>query len=302
MASTPMSLTETAVPAEPRPAVRLVDLVAVTKPRLSALVLCTTAGGIWLAPGPLSLGRAAIVLLATSLLVAGAQTLNSYLERQRDALMQRTRARPLAAGRLEPKVALWVGLSLAAASLPALLSFGTPLAAMLGAVAFISYVFVYTPLKPYSTWALPVGAVPGAIPPALGWVSLTGEVDAVALTLFAILFFWQLPHFLAISIYLKQDYARGGFKVFSVVYGDKKSALAAAVTTLLLVPTTLLLVPLGVADWFYGVSALFLGALFFAYALVGLFTADHVRWARRLFLGSLVYLTVLFAALAVGAR
>jgi heme o synthase len=278
------------------------DLVGLTKPRLSSLVLCTTAGGIWLAPGPLSWPRALMVIVATSLLVGAANALNSYIERHIDARMERTRHRPLAARRLHPRIALVFGLVLAAISLPVLAVAANPATALLGGLAYVSYVCLYTPLKQISTWALPVGAIPGAIPPALGYVSVTGELDQVALALFGVLFVWQLPHFIAISIYLKDDYAKGGLKVFALVHGDRRSLVAIISTAALLIPVTLTLVPLGVATPVYGVAAALLGAAFLGFAVTGLWAKDVARWSRRLFLASLVYLTLLLMALAGGTR
>lgn len=284
-----------------RPTSVMRDMVVLTKPRLSSLVLCTTAGGIWLAPGPLSLPRALLVLVATALLVGGAQALNSYLERDVDALMQRTKSRPLAAQRLDAKVGFWLGVTLALVSLPVLLVAGNLVTALLGMSAFVSYVAIYTPLKRHSTLALLVGAVPGALPPAMGYTSVTGHFDFVALTLFGILFVWQLPHFLAISIYLRDDYALGGLKVFALVHGERAAKWAIAGTALLLIPVSYALVPLGVANQTYGVVSALLGAAFFVLCLTGLGQATDSRWARSTFLGSLAYLTLLFAALAVGA-
>jgi protoheme IX farnesyltransferase len=279
------------------------DLVALGKPRLSALVVCTAAGGMWLAPGRLGALRAAVALAGTTLVVAAANALNNYLEREIDGRMRRTRDRPLPAGRLEPSVALAFGLLVAAVSIPALAMYVNPLTGLLAAVAIVSYVTVYTPMKQRSGLALFVGAVPGAIPPLMGWTAVTGQLDAGGLALFGILFFWQLPHFLAISIYLAEDYARGGLRVFALEYGERAARIAAAVTSLLLVPVSLTLIPLGLAGPLYGVAALGLGTGLSAYALTGLRQpVPSTRWARTFFLLTLAYLTLLFIALFLGAR
>jgi protoheme IX farnesyltransferase len=279
------------------------DLVALAKPRLSLLVVCTAAGGLWLAPGRREGVSAAALLIGVALVVAAANALNNFLERDVDALMRRTRDRPLPAGRLDPWVAVAFGLGVPAVALPALALYTNPLTAALGALALFSYVVLYTPLKQRSSLALFVGAVPGAIPPLMGWTAATGRLDAGGLALFALLFCWQLPHFLAISMYLKEDYARGGLKVFALVHGDRATRIWAAATSLALVPVSLALVPLGVAGTFYAVAAGILGAGLAAHALSGLWqrAAGH-RWARNFFLLTLAYLTLLFAALLVGAH
>src|SRR5574342_451168 len=197
------------------------DVLALGKPRLATLVVCTSAGGMWLAPGPRDAMRAAALLLGTTLVVGAANALNNWLERGVDGRMHRTRTRPLPAGRLEPWVALALGLSVPAVALPALGWFTNGLTATLAALALFSYVALYTHLKQRSPLALFVGAVPGAIPPLMGWTAVTGRVDLPGLALFGVLFFWQLPHFLAVSVYLRDDYARGGLRVFALVHGER---------------------------------------------------------------------------------
>jgi len=279
------------------------DVVALAKPRLAALVLCTTAGGLWLAPGHRDGLSSSVLLVGTSLVVAAANALNNFLERDVDALMRRTRDRPLPAGRLDPSVALAMGLLLPSVALPALALLTNGLTASLAALALFTYVVVYTPLKQKSSLALLVGAVPGAIPPLMGWTAVTGRLDAGGLALFALLFCWQLPHFLAISMYLKEDYARGGLRVFALVHGDRAARSWAAATSLVLIPVSLTLLPLGLAGPVYGLAAALLGGALAGYGLTGLWQrgAAH-RWARNFFLLTLVYLTLLFASLLVSGR
>jgi protoheme IX farnesyltransferase len=276
------------------------DLLLLSKPRLSTLVVVTSAGGVALAPGHLGRPRAILAVLATAAVVGAANALNCYLEREIDGRMRRTRDRPLPAGRIEPFTALALGLMVPAFALPILALVANPLSALLAFVALASYVLVYTPMKQRSTLALFVGAVPGAIPPLLGWAAVTGRADAGGLALFALLFAWQIPHFLAVSLYLREDYARGGLKVFSIVHGERATRIAIAVSTALLVPVSLLLVPLGVAGAVYGAIAVGLGIGLLALALAGL-GKEGGRWARTYFLSTLVYLTVLFVALFAGA-
>ena len=282
----------------PSPLAVVRDVALLGKPRLSGLVVCTAAGGMWLAPGHLDGTRAVVVLAATTLVVAAANALNNLLERDVDARMRRTRDRPLPSGRLDAWVALAVGLGLPAVAVPALAWFASTLTAALAAIALVTYVCVYTPMKRRSTFALFLGAIPGAIPPLMGWTAVTGRLDAGGLALFGILFLWQLPHFLAISIYLKEDYARGGLKVFVLIHGERATKICAVLASLALVPMTLVPLPLELAGPAYGVTAVVLGAALFGYALSGLWTPEgSARWARNLFLLTLVHLTLLFAAL-----
>jgi protoheme IX farnesyltransferase len=291
-----------AVPAR-RPLAAARDLAALAKPRLSLLVLCTAAGGLWLAPGQRDVLGAAVLLAGTALVVGAANALNNFLERDVDARMRRTRDRPLPAGRVEPWVAVALGLGVPSLVLPALAWFTNGLTATLAALALFVYVVVYTPMKQHSSLALFVGAVPGAIPPLMGWTAATGRLEAGGLALFALLFCWQLPHFLAISLYLKEDYARGGLRVFALVHGERATQAWCAVTSLALVPVSLMLLPLGVAGPVYGVAATILGAGLAAYALAGWWQGGTAkRWARNFFLLTLAYLTLLFAALLAGAR
>jgi protoheme IX farnesyltransferase len=289
--------------AAPSPLLWVRDVASLAKPRLSSLVVCTAAGGMWLAPGRLTAPRAAVLLAGTALVVGAANALNNYLERDIDARMRRTRNRPLPAGRLEPGVALALGLALPAFAIPALAMALNPLTALLALVALVSYAGVYTPLKQKTTAAIFVGAVPGAIPPLMGWTAVTGRIDWGGLALFGILFFWQLPHFLAISVYLKEDYARAGLKVFAVVHGERTARTWAAATSLLLVPVTLSLVPLGLAGPAYGAAAAVLGLGLAGWALSGLRLPEgSTRQARGFFLGTLMHLTLLFLALFLWAR
>ena len=281
------------------PLAYLKDLLLLAKPRLSGLVMITCAGGMSLAPGHIGAARAILSVLSTAAVVGAANALNCYLERDVDARMRRTRDRPLPAGRVEPFVALGLGILVPAFAIPVLALAAGRLTALLALVALGSYVLVYTPMKQRSTLALFVGAVPGAIPPLMGWTAVTGRIEPGGLALFALLFAWQLPHFLAISLYLAEDYARGGLRVFAVVHGEERTRFWIAVFTALLVPVSLVLLPLGVAGPVYGGVAVGLGAALASVALLGLGRAGG-RWARTFFLGTLVYLTLLFAALFAG--
>jgi protoheme IX farnesyltransferase len=194
----------------------IVDLATLAKPRITMMVLITTLGGLVLAPGAPSLAIAAALLAGTAMIVASANALNMYLERDVDTRMERTRDRPLPAGRMDPGVALAFGVVLALVSVPLLTFAVNPLTAMLAVIAHLSYVYVYTPLKQRTPAAVWVGAVPGAMGPLLGWAAATGSVGLGGLALFGVMFFWQVPHFHAIATFRVDDYRNAGLKTLNV--------------------------------------------------------------------------------------
>jgi heme o synthase len=276
------------------------DLVALTKPRITALVLLTGAAGMCLAPGRIAPHTRLLALVGTALIVGSANALNMWWERDVDGRMARTRNRPLPAGRLSPEVALAFGLGLAIISAPMLFVVNVA-TGLLGLVALLSYVAVYTPLKRHTHLALLVGAVPGAIPPLLGWSAVTGTVGSGGLLLFAVLFLWQVPHFAAIAIFRAEDYARAGLQVVSVQHGERAARHMIAVFALLLVATSLLFWPFGLAGRYYTVIAAVLDAALLALVLRGLKTRpppfDVRRWAKHVFAFSIPYLVLLLVAL-----
>ncbi len=277
------------------------DLLALTKPRITMLVLATDAAGATLAPGHVG-GRAlALSLAGTALIVGSANALNMWWERDVDARMTRTRNRPLPAGRLSPDVALSFGLALAAVSAPMLFMVNVA-TGLLGLAALLSYVAVYTPLKRHTHLALLVGAVPGAIPPLLGWATVTGGIGLGGLLLFGVLFLWQIPHFAAITIFRAEDYGRAGLQVVSVQHGERAARETVALYAVLLVAATLLFVPFGLAGRYYLGAATALGAAFLALSLRGLRAGarlDTNRWAKQVFAFSVIYLPALLIALLV---
>lgn len=277
------------------------DIIALTKPRITLLVLITAAGGAWLAGVQHSPLRTALLLSMISLLVGGANALNCYLERDSDRLMERTASRPLPAGRLAPQWGLIVGLVLGLGTLAVLALSINVLTAALGALALFSYVVVYTPMKQTSPTALLVGAVPGAMPPLMGWTGATGTLDAPGLVLFGILFLWQIPHFLAISVFRQEEYERAGLKVLPSIKGIGPSKAQAVFYTALLLPMTSLLFALKVMGPIYLVGSTLLGLYFLFSALRGIRTDEPKVWARRLFVASLLYLTFLFVVLGLDA-
>jgi protoheme IX farnesyltransferase len=280
------------------------DLVALAKPRITLMVVITAAGGLFLSrrlpdPGPLSAATVVSTLLGCTLIVAGANALNMYIEREIDGLMPRTKNRPLPRGRMSPRVALWFGVIVSALAIPVLAIGANPLTALLAIIANLLYVLAYTPLKQHSAYALHLGAIPGAIPPLLGWTAGTGRLDAAGAVLFGVLFLWQIPHFCAIALFRKDDYARAGIVVLPNVTGELATRHTIVRWTFALLATSLLLVPLGVAHHGYLVAAAVLGAGFFVWGCYGLHAGSGVRWARSLFKISMLYLVLLFAALAI---
>jgi heme o synthase len=275
------------------------DLLALTKPGVTRMCLLTTAGGMLLAPGSISLGLACATIVGTGLAVAGANAFNMWWERDLDRLMARTRRRPLPAGRLAPRTALRFAWICSTLSVIILLIATNLLTALLAAGAIASYVLVYTPLKVRTPAALVIGAIPGAAPPLLGWTAVTGAIDPPAVVLFLVLLVWQIPHFIAIALYRKNEYARAGVRVVPLVRGDAIAKIHAVAWTMILVPLSLMLAPLGVAGGTYVVCALLLGMTFLGWSFTGLDNAAGARWARGYFLASLVYLPALTLALVL---
>jgi protoheme IX farnesyltransferase len=276
-------------------------LFELTKPRVTRMVLVTTLAGAIIAPGRPSLAALAIALVATAAVVAGANTLNMYLERDVDLLMSRTRARPIPSGRLSPETALWFGVALGISGITALTFWVNAASALLCAIAFLSYVLVYTPMKRVTPFALHVGAVPGAMPPLIGWVAMTGKLSPAALSLFAILLIWQIPHFLAIAIFREREYAAAGLAVYPAVKGIPAAKRAVLGYSILLFAVSLAPLAFGLGGVVYGVLAVLFGLAQIGVAIYGLRVDGVERWARGLFFATLPYLVILFGCLAFTA-
>ncbi|KIG15015.1 4-hydroxybenzoate polyprenyltransferase [Enhygromyxa salina] len=281
------------------------DYLALTKPGIVRMCLIMTAGGLWLAPASSESGGWIVwvaALIGSALAVASANAFNMIAEREGDRSMARTRNRPLAAGRLSVARASVFAAALGVGSM-LVLGFGTNvLTAGLAAFALLSYWLVYTPLKRKTPLALVIGAVPGAVPPVLGWTAVTGSLDLPGAVLFGILLVWQMPHFLAISIFRKQDYADAGIRVVPVVRGETVAKVQAILWAALLIPVSLALTPLGVTSEVYMVIAGAAGLVYLGFAIKGLTTHEHaaeLRWARQLFGFSLIYLPVVTLALVI---
>jgi protoheme IX farnesyltransferase len=277
----------------------LSDFLSLTKPRLSALVMFTAAGGLWLSGAHFDLVHWLLVMLGTWGTVGAANAFNCYLERDSDKYMARTSVRPLPAGRMEPAHALWFGSVLTLISLPVLAASSNLLTAVLGATALVSYVLVYTPLKRRSGWAMLAGSLPGALPPLMGWTAGTNRFGAGGLALFAILFVWQLPHFLAIALYRKNEYRAAGLTNLALERGDDAARAWSVIFSGLLAAAAVAPYYTGVAGLGYLAVAVVLSALFFGYAVYGAATKAGAKWARKYFLSSLLYLVGLFVALGV---
>ncbi len=287
----------TNAPVSPSWTQRISDVFGLMKPRIALMVVITAAGGAWVAPGRMPWTTLFWSLFGTASLVSAANALNCYLERDSDKFMARTATRALPAGRLNPRVAVAVGVVLSLAGIGILATWVNALTMWLGVLALASYVVVYTPLKQKSDVALFVGAVPGALPPLMGWTTATNSIDAVGLALFGILFLWQIPHFIAIAIFRKSEYIRAGIKVLPAERGDQAARVHALVWVSALVPVSLLPAYYGVVGWAYAAVALVGGAAFVVATAMPL----TIPWPRRVFFTSLGYLTAVFAALIIDA-
>ncbi|MFT3694264.1 MAG: heme o synthase [Kofleriaceae bacterium] len=274
------------------------DLVALVKPNIMVMALLTAAGAMSLAPGVVALSTALVLLAGTGLIVGAANTLNMWLERDVDCLMSRTKNRPLPGQRLAPATALVFGAILGVAAIPTLLVAGV-IPAALGLLALILYVGVYTPMKQRSIWSTWVGAVPGAMPALMGWTAATGRIDAPGLAVFGVLFFWQIPHTHAIGIYRQREYAAAGMKTMSGTRGPFAARLAIIAYLFVQVMVSMMPALLGVAGTMYLVTAIVLGGFVLVQALVG---DGSPKWARNVFLASIVYLPILFSMMVVSGR
>lgn len=279
---------------------RAVDLIALVKPRIMLMSLLTAAGAVSLAPGEAPAARVLWLIAGTALVVGAANTLNMWLEREVDCLMARTRNRPLPGGRLDAATALRFGWLQGALALPALAMVNIVTAA-LGLLALLLYVGVYTPMKQRSHWATWVGAAPGAMPALMGWTAATGRVDLPGLAVFGVLFFWQIPHTHAIAMYRQRDYDAAGLKTLPGTRGLAAARREIALYLTVQVALSLALAPLGVAGPLYLATAAVLGAGVLAQGLGGLRRGD-ARWARGVFLASLVYLPILFTVMVLDGR
>jgi len=279
----------------------LSDYVTLTKPRVQLLLLLTTITTMYVAGHP-SLALVAVTVLGGSLSAGGAAAFNHYYDRDIDARMARTATRPVPAGRVSPRAALIYALALQAASFALLAAAVNVLSASLALAGFLWYTGVYTVwLKRRSPQNIVIGGAAGAVPPLVGWAAVTGSVAPAALYLFAIVFYWTPPHFWALSLLMKDEYARVGVPMMPVVHGEAETRRQIVLYTLLLTLLTLLPVAFGFFGALYGVAAAALGAAFITLALRVQRRADR-RSALRAYLFSLAYLAALFAAMVLDTR
>jgi protoheme IX farnesyltransferase len=278
------------------------DYLELSKSRIVFMVLITTAAGYLFAAEAVNPMLMLNTLLGTALVAAGTNALNQYVERKHDAKMVRTRTRPLPAGRITPRAALVFSAGIAIAGTVYLGLTVNWLTAALGAFTLTSYIFIYTPLKRVSTICTVIGAIPGAVPPLMGWAAATNELGAGGWVVFGILFLWQLPHFMAISWLYREDYARGGFVMLSTI--DEHGAAVARQAiyyTLALLPLSVAPTLLGITGLPYLIGAVIAGAALLA-ATIRFFFVRDTRNARALFMISNLYLLTVMLLLVVDAR
>ena len=279
---------------------RAVDFCELTKPRIVLMVLITAFVGYYAGSGSVpDYLRLLQMLLGTGLAAGGTLTLNQFLERDTDAMMDRTRRRPLPGGRLQPNDALWFGIALTSLGLAYLALAVNVLSALVAAAITMSYLWAYTPMKRFSPLCVPVGAVPGALPPVIGWVAARGELSVDAWVLFAIMFLWQIPHTLAIACLYREDFAKAGIQFLPVMEPDGESTNRQIIVhCLALLVVGLLPTLIGLAGAIYFIAAFLLGIGFLASGVSLVMTPTRAG-ARRLLFASLIYLPVLLLVLAL---
>ena len=279
---------------------RAVDFCELTKPRIVLMVLITAFVGYYAGSGSVpDYLQLLQMLLGTALAAGGTLTLNQFLERETDAMMDRTCRRPLPDGRLQPHDALWFGIALTCLGLAYLALAVNVLSALVAAAITTSYLWAYTPMKRFSPLCVPVGAVPGALPPVIGWVAARGELSVDAWVLFAIMFLWQIPHTLAIACLYREDFAKAGIQFLPVMEPDGESTNRQIIVhCLALLVVGLLPTLIGLAGAIYFIAAFFLGIGFLASGVSLVMTPTRAG-ARRLLFASLIYLPVLLLVLAL---
>jgi protoheme IX farnesyltransferase len=291
-------MTGVAVPEE-RTSSLMRDLVMLTKPRIISLLLVTTIAPMFVAGSP-SIGLVLLVTLGGYLMAGGANAVNMYIDRDIDDRMARTRLRPIPSGRMDPRAVLAFGVALATAA-TALLAFTVNLfTAGLALAGFYFYVFLYTRwLKRRTPQNIVIGGAAGAFPPLVGWAAVTGRIDLAAVYLFLIIFYWTPPHFWALALLKQRDYGRAGVPMAPLLWGERETMWQMLWYTVILVPLTLLPVAFGAFGLVYGVSAAILGALLLLGIVRVMRAAQWTAPAWRVYKFSLLYLALLFVAMAV---
>jgi len=274
------------------------DFLSLTKPRLNLLVVATSAAGYYLGavarPDLIAMGE---TVIGTAMVAGGAAALNQVYERDTDALMRRTRMRPLPDGRLSTGEATLFGIALAGAGLAVLAACANLLATILALATLLTYILWYTPLKRRSPAATLVGAVPGALPPLIGWAASRGDLSVGGLALFAIVFLWQIPHFMAIAWLYREDYGRAGFPMLPVIDPDgARAGLQAVIYAVLLLLASVIPTLVGLSGLPYLMFAIVSGAMLVWLSIRFAVTRSESS-ARALFLGSITYLPLLWIAM-----
>jgi protoheme IX farnesyltransferase len=279
---------------------RASDFVALAKPRLNVLVIASSLAGYVMGGGDMSDGRRVVLtVLGTALVAGGASAFNQVMEREPDSLMRRTRRRPVPDGRLHPAESLVFATVLSFAGLLLLGGGVNALSAGVAFVTLLTYVLIYTPLKRRTSFATVIGAIPGALPPVIGWAAARGGLSAGGWVLFGIVFLWQMPHFLAIAWIYRDDYARAGFPLLPVIEPDGRSTARQAVFyCAALLPVSLAPTLIGLATKPYFIGALVLGVMFMSLTLKFARTRALAD-ARRLFFSSIIYLPLLWILMIV---
>ena len=274
--------------------------VELTKPRITVLIVLTSAAGFCLGSrGAVDYVLLTHAMIGIALLSSGLATINQFMERDLDALMRRTEKRPLPTGRLLPYEALWFGVALTLTAEVYLASFVNLLTAALGLTIIAGYLLLYTPLKTRTTLSTVVGAFPGAMPPLIGWAAARGQVGIAAWVLFAILFLWQFPHFLAIAWMYREDYGRAGIRMLPVVEPEGRVTGQQIVAfTIMLIPVSLLPALMGISGRAYLVAAIVLGLLFLVTSVRAALSKSN-QHARQLLLASVLYLPLLFGVMVL---
>jgi heme o synthase len=282
---------------------RIAAFVELTKPRIAFMLVLTSAAGFYIGTkGSFDVALFVNSMIGILLLAFGVATLNQYIERDTDALMDRTAKRPIPTSRISANEALVFGILQCAVSEIYLYFLVNPLTAVLGLTVIVGYVFLYTPLKTRTSASTAIGAIPGAMPPLMGWTAAANEVTIGAWALFALLFLWQFPHFLAIAWMYKEQYAKAGIKMLPVVEPDGRiTARQIVLFAIMMVPVSLAPFFLGFAGLIYLIGATILG-VWFLFESVKTARAKTVERARRLLMVSVLYLPLIFGLLVVDHR
>lgn len=271
-----------------------------TKPRLSLLSVITALVGYLAALPERNLSVLIFFLGGTAICAAGAATLNQYIERDTDALMKRTRERPLPAGQVSPANALWLGIILSVVGVASLTLGANLLAGALGFATILTYIALYTPLKRKTRWATEIGALPGALPPLIGWAAAENSISPLGWILFGVLSFWQIPHFMAIAWTFRKDYESAGFPMLTVVDpSGRKAGIWATLNAIALLIVSVLPIALGLCSWFYTTVAAVFGIWMLARSIAFATASNRDGVARKLFFNSIFYLPAVLFTLVI---